>query len=143
MATTNSFENFDRKEKTKISSNRSFGLVFSGVFFILAFFAWKKGSNYLAIWIVLATTMLIMALALPTYLASLNKAWNQFGLLLHRILTPVVMFLMFFTVFMPLGFALRLFGKLSLKKSFDPKVQTYWITRPEPGPTPESMKLSF
>lgn len=143
MASTGSFENFDRKEKTKISSNRSFGLVFSAVFFILAFFSWKKGSSYLPIWVGLGTLMLIMAFFLPIYLAPLNKAWNRFGLLLHHIVTPIVMFLMFFVVFMPLGFALRLFGKLSLKKGFNSQVQTYWITRAEPGPKPESMKLSF
>lgn len=143
MTSAGSFENFNRKEKTKISSNRSFGLVFSGVFFTLAFFAWKKGSGYLTTWIVFGVVMLIMALALPTYLAPLNKSWNRLGLLLHYIVTPIVMFLMFFVVFMPLGFVLRLFGKLSLKKKFDPQIQTYWITRSEPGPKPESMKLSF
>lgn len=53
------------------------------------------------------------------------------------------MFLMFFVVFMPLGYALRVVGKLSLKKGFNSQIQSYWITRAQPGPQPESMKFSF
>lgn len=143
MASTGSFENFDRKEKTKISSNRSFGLVFSIIFIVLALLAWKKGSPRFPVWTVLASLMLVLTLLKPSLLAPLNKAWNRFGLLLHSVITPIVMFLMFFMVFMPLGFFLRQLGKLSLKKDFDAQTQSYWIPRSEPGPKPETMKLSF
>lgn len=143
MAATSSFENFDRKEKMKISSNRSFGFVFTAFFFLLSFLAWKKQSQILPVWLALGILMLIMATFLPSYLSFLNKTWNRFGLLLHRIVTPVVMFLMFFGVFLPIGFFLRVIGKLSLKKSFDPNLKTYWIPRSEPGPKPDSMKFSF
>lgn len=143
METSGSFENFNRKEKLKSSSNRSFGFVFSGLFFLFSILAWENGSERFPMWIALGILMLIMALALPAFLSPLNKAWNSFGLLIHRIVTPIVMLLMFFAVFTPLGYALRLFGKLSLKKGFDLNAKTYWITRSEPGPKPESMKLSF
>lgn len=143
MASTGSFENYDREELVKTSSNRSFGLVFSAVFFILAYFAWKKGSAYLPLWVCSGFLFLFFAVFLSNFLAPLNIAWSKFGLLLHKIVTPVVMSLMFFVVFAPIGCLLRVLNKLSLKKGFDSEVQSYWITRQDPGPKSETMKLSF
>lgn len=143
MKQSGTFENFDRKEKVKIASERSFGVIFSILFFTLAVLAWRRQSAILPIYITAGSVTLALTLIAPFILRPLNLAWGRLGLLLHKVMTPVIMALMFFVVFLPLGFALTFFKKLSLQKSFDKELKTYWISRPESSPTPASMKNSF
>jgi len=78
-----------------------------------------------------------LALVAPRALKPLNILWFRFGLLLHAIITPVVLGLMFFTVITPLGWLMRAFGKRPLSLGFDRTATSYWIHRTPPGPAPD------
>ena len=136
-------ENLARNEEIKTSSDRAFGVVFTVVFAIIA--AWPLLGGELPRWWALAISGLFLAASLvrPSVLAPLNRLWTRFGLLLHRIVNPLVMGLMFFVVVTPMGVIMRLAGKDPMRLRRDPAAATYWIEREPPGPAPETMKQQF
>lgn len=136
-------ENLARSEEIKTSSDRAFGLVFTVVFAIVA--AWPLIGGALPRWWALAIAGLFLAASLirPSVLAPLNRLWTRFGLLLHKIVNPLVMGLMFFLMVTPMGLVMRLAGKDPMRLRRDPNAETYWIEREPPGPAPESMKQQF
>jgi hypothetical protein len=67
----------------------------------------------------------------------------RFGLLLGRLVSPIVVGVLFFVVFTPFGLVMRAFGYDPLRLKADPRASTYWIERSPPGPAPESMKDQF
>ena len=79
----------------------------------------------------------------PKLLAPFNRLWARFGLLLHRITSPLVLGIMFFAVITPMGWIMRALGKDLLRLKIDPAATSYWIARTPPGPTPESLKDQF
>ena len=117
-----------KKKGTKISSNRSFGLVFFVLF--LAISLWPLlGGKDLRIWaLVFSVIFLILGILNSKILQPLNKIWFLFGLFLGNIVSPIVMSAVFFLVVTPTGFLVRLFGKdlLKLKKN---NRSTYWIMK--------------
>ena len=76
-------------------------------------------------------------------LAPFNALWFRFGLLLHRVVSPVILALLFFTTVAPVGLLMRAFGKDPLRLKKDRAADSYWILREPPGPSPESMKQQF
>jgi hypothetical protein len=123
------------------SSDRSFGFVFAAVFTIIG--CWPLIHWAAPRWWALGIGAAFAAVALvrPQLLHLLNRAWLAFGRLLHRVVSPLVMGMVFFTVVTPTGWIMRWRGKdvLSLKRR--PDLKSYWITR-EPSQT-ESMKNQF
>ena len=136
-------ENLSREQAVKMGSERSFGLVFTAVFLIIG--CWPLIGAEAPRWWALGVAGLFLLLALlkPDLLAPLNRAWLRFGLLLHRIVSPLVLGLMFALVFVPIGLLLRLFGKDPLRLRLDPAAQSYWIEREPPGPAADSMTNQF
>jgi len=131
------------KQTVAGSSDRSFGVVFTIVFTLIGFWPLQHALEPRWWALVLAVLFSVAALATPKILAPLNRIWTRFGLLLHTIVSPVILALMFFGVFTPMGFVKRLFGSDDMGLSFDAKATSYWKTREPPGPTPESMKNQF
>ena len=84
-----------------------------------------------------------LALLLSRALAPLNRLWSRFGLLLSKIVSPIVLALLYFLTVVPVGLLMRLSGKDPLRLRFDPKAESYWIPRTPPGPAPDSMKNQF
>jgi hypothetical protein len=76
-------------------------------------------------------------------LAPLNRLWLKFGLLLHKVVSPIVLGVMFFLVITPIGLTMRAFGKNPLRLKLDKQSGSYWIERVPPGPAPESLKDQF
>ena len=76
-------------------------------------------------------------------LGPLNKAWLAFGALLHSIVSPVVMGVLFLGAVLPTGLMLRLFGRDGLRLKREPSRTSYWIDRTPPGPEPESLRQQF
>lgn len=136
-------ESFDRAEGTSGSSNRSFGLVFAVVFAIVALLPLLGGGPPRMWSLGIAAVFAVLAFALPRVLAPLNRLWLKFGLLLHRIVNPVVLGIMFFLVVTPTGLLMRLFGKDPLRLKREPSAASYWIERTPPGPKPESLGDQF
>lgn len=136
-------ERMVREETVQGSSDRSFGLVFAAVFAIIGL--WPLiGDGAVRIWS-LAVSLVFLALALlrPMVLAPLNRLWTRFGLLLHHIVNPIIMGLLFYLVVTPTGLVMRMLGKDLLRLRFDPQAKSYWIERQPPGPAPETMKDQF
>lgn len=126
-----------------MGSERSFGLVFVVVFAVIGFWPLLKGEP-LRLWALgAAAVLLVLALAVPAALKPFNRLWFRFGLLLHKVMTPLIMGLMFFGAFMPTGLIMRALGKDILRLKFDPQAQSYWIERHPPGPAPESLRNQF
>tara|TARA_B100000768_G_C11250925_1_gene364072 strand:- start:1121 stop:1510 length:390 start_codon:yes stop_codon:yes gene_type:complete len=116
------------KNKIKISSNKSFGLVFSIVFLIVSLLPLLNDGN-IRIWsMVLATIFFSLGLLNSSILNPLNKIWFKFGILLGNFISPIVMGLVFFAVVTPTSLFMRMFGKnlLGLKNS---NKKSYWVER--------------
>ncbi len=135
-------EDLRREEKVEGSSNRGFGLVFAVVFAIVGVLkAWNESIWSLA-WLAAAAAMLGIAFFLPAVLTPFNRLWTRFGLLLFRIVNPVVMFLVYIICIVPMGVVMRAFGWDPMRRKFDPAAGSYWIHRGADA-APGSMKNQF
>ena len=117
-------------EDIKISSNRSFGIVFFIVFLIIAIYPLINNAD-LRIWsLIISIIFLILGLINSKLLTPLNKLWFKFGIFLGKLISPIIMGIIFFFVVTPIGLLLRIFGKdvLNLKKN---SLTSYWIDRKE------------
>jgi hypothetical protein len=135
-------ENIGRPDDVRMGSERSFGLVIAAVLCIVAAIRWWHGAG---IWYLLVAAAVLAAIALtaPRLLRPLNIVWFRFGLLLHAVMTPLILGLMFYTTITPIGWLMRAFGKRPLALEFDPKASSYWIHRTPPGPAPDSLTNQF
>ena len=112
----------------QISSNRSFGILFSILFAIIAFWPIING-NPLRLWpIPISVIFLILGLLNSKLLNPLNVVWVKFGELLGRIIAPIVMAIIYFIIITPIGLFMRLIRKDLLNLKFS-KANTYWIKR--------------
>ena len=126
--------------KIKISSNRSFGLVFFVVFLIVALWPLKYEED-IRLWsLVLSIIFFILGILNSQLLTPLNKLWFKFGMFLGLIVSPIVMGIVYFLVVTPIGIFMRLLGKDLLKTSKAKNASTYWIKRIEKQST---MKKQF
>jgi len=124
-------------------SERGFGIVFAVVFLLLALFPLLGGGTPFYWAFGLAAAFLLLAFVWPRALAPLNLVWFKFGLLLHRIVSPVIMTLLYFVAVTPTGLVMRLFGKNLLRLRKPAKATSYWIERRPPGPEPASLRNQF
>jgi hypothetical protein len=117
---------------TEQSSEKSFGIVFSIVFFIVGLYP-LVNSEGLRIWaLIVSVVFLLLAFVTPKVLILPNKLWFKFGMLLGSIIAPIVMALVYFLTVLPTGLIMRLLGKDLLKQKLDKNTKSYWIERSEP-----------
>ena len=115
----------------KVGSNRSFGIVFFIVFLLIATYPLLKG-NDLRFWsLLISFGFLILGLINSKILSPLNKLWFKFGLILGKIISPLIMGIIFFVVVTPIGVAMRLLKKDLLNLKYNQK-ETYWIEKTGP-----------
>ena len=125
---------------TEQSSEKSFGVVFSIVFLIIALYPLIT-SEGLRIWaLVVSIIFFLLAFLAPKILVLPNKLWFKFGLLIGSIVAPIVITLVYFVTVVPTGLIMRLLGKDLLKQKLDKNAKSYWIERKEPM---GSMKNQF
>lgn len=125
------------------ASNRSFGVVFTVFFGIIGLLP-LLNAHSVRVWaLIFSAIFLVLALFAPTCLALLNRLWMQFGALLHRIVSPVALAILFFIVVTPIALLMRILGKDPLRMRLDTNAKSYWIVREPPGPKPESLKDQF
>ena len=118
-------------DEIKISSNRSFGVVFFIVFLLIAIYPLLKG-NELRIWsLIISFSFLGLGLINSKLLTPLNKLWFKFGLLLGKFISPLIMGIIFFVVVTPIGIIMRLLKKDLLNLKFN-KQKSYWIKKTGP-----------
>lgn len=142
---TNHHEHFARKDDTPTPSERGFGITFAVVFALLALWLWLRKD--LPVWAVvsagLGAATLAAAYFAPTALRPFNRLWFRFGMLLHHIVTPAIMGLLFFLVVTPMGIVMRAMGKDFLRLRRGPDAGNYWIERKPETDAQTSMKNQF
>ena len=115
----------------KISSNRSFGVVFFILFVLIALYPLLKG-NDLRIWsLLISFGFLILGVINSRILTPLNKLWFKFGLLLGKIVSPIIMGIIFFIIVTPIGVVMRLLNKDLLNLKYNQQ-NSYWIKKTGP-----------
>ena len=118
-------------KEVQIGSNRSFGIVFFLVFLIISLYPYLN-QNDIRIWsLILSIIFLILGLLNSKILSPLNKLWFKFGLLLAKIISPIVMGIIFFFVVTPIGLLMRCLRKDILNLKYNNN-NTYWSKRSGP-----------
>ena len=112
---------------TPLPSNKKFGLLFFGIFLALALYANYKNEATVIIGLLLLTSgfFLISSFFYQALLTPLNKAWFMFGLALGKIVSPIVLGIIFFGLITPIALIARLLGRDELKLK-RPKKSSYW-----------------
>ena len=114
------------------SSPKSFGIVFSIVFLIVALYPLINSDGF-RIWaLVVSIIFFLLAFLAPKILVLPNKLWFKFGLLIGSIVAPIIMAFVYFVTVLPTGLIMRLLGKDLLKQKLDKNAKSYWIERSEP-----------
>jgi hypothetical protein len=125
-------------------SERKFGFLFAAIFCGLSIYAYYKNWHALVVAAYFATGCILwlIALVMPGILAPLNKAWFWLGQTMGKIVSPVVLGIIFFLLITPIAALGRLFGRDELKLKRSPQ-ESYWVERSPPGPDPDSFKNQF
>lgn len=130
----------NKHEELKVGSEKSFGIVFAIVFFVIALYP-LLGSEDIHVWaLIMSFICIALAYFLPGMLSVPNKLWFKLGLLLGSIITPIVMSIIYFVSVMPTGIIVKLLGKDLLNQHFDRNKDSYWMERDKPV---GSMKNQF
>lgn len=132
-----------RQPAAKIGSERAFGLVFAAVFLLVSL--WPLVERAPPRWwaIIVAAIFAMSAWIAPRVLAPLNRLWFRFGELLHRIVSPIALGVIFFGVVTPYAVVMRLFGRDALLLRKGSARPSYWVRREPPGPPPDSFHNQF
>ena len=121
----------NKMNEINISSNKSFGIIFFIFFLLISLYPIINEEN-IRIWsLIVSLIFLILGIKNSIILSPLNKLWFRFGLLLGRIISPIIMGVIFFLVVTPTGLLMRLFNQDLLKLKFN-KNQSYWIAKNDP-----------
>lgn len=126
-----------------LPSNRSFGWTFTVVFVAAGLYGLWQGGALLSWLLAAAAVMALVTTMRAAWLAPLNRAWMKLGELMGRVVSPLVLGIIFFGVFAPVGMVMRLFGRDALSRSFDAAKRSYWVERTPPGPPEGSFRDMF
>ena len=118
----------EQTKDIKLGSNRSFGIVFFIVFLLVGFYPMLNDENARVWSLVIALIFLTLGLLNSKLLLPLNKMWFKFGMLLGKIVSPLIMGIIFFFVVTPIGLIMRMLGKDLLNLKFNSQ-KSYWIKR--------------
>ena len=115
----------------KIGSNKSFGIVFFIVFFLISLYPLTNQEN-IRVWsLIISLIFLILGLLNSKLLSPLNKLWFKFGIVLGKIISPIIMCIIFFFVVTPIALSMKLLKRDLLNLKFN-KTSTYWIEKSGP-----------
>ena len=131
------------RQSAKPGSERSFGLVFAGAFLLVSFWPLLHHASPRLWSLAIAVVFALCAWLAPRVLAPLNRIWFRFGELLHRIVSPIALGVIFFGVITPYAFVMRLFGRDALLLRKQSARPSYWVRREPPGPPPDSFHNQF
>ena len=114
-------------------------------FALLAAFTWWHRGMSTTFYITAGVSAIfaVFTLVAPRLLRPLNLVWLKFGLLLHKIVNPIIMGLLFFGVFTPMGVVMRLFGVDFLQMKRKPATESHWSIKRDDGLADSSMKNQF
>jgi hypothetical protein len=122
--------------RPELPSNRSFGWTFAAVFALVALLAYP--------WLIgVAALIALVTVTRAHWLAPFNRAWMRLGALLHHVVSPLMLGLIYFAVFTPVGIVMRLAGRDALLRRWDRAAPSYWVRRDPPGPADGSFRDMF
>jgi hypothetical protein len=125
-------------------SIKNFGLTFAVVLGVIALWPLVFRSEHPRYWALgLGLTFAASAYLAPGLLKPLNFLWFKLGMLLHKIVNPIVLGIMFLVLITPIALVLRLLGKKLIPLTFEHDKASYWIERIPPGPAPDSLRNQF
>jgi len=136
-------EDLTREQYVQESSNRGFGLVIAGVFLLIGMAPLRHGYPPRRWALATAGVLALVALVRPILLATINRLWTKFGIVLGKVVSPIALGVLFYGVLTPLAIVIRLTGKDPLHLKLDPAAGSYWVLRKPPGPPPDSMTNQF
>jgi hypothetical protein len=138
-------EDFSRHDDIKSGTDRSFGLTVGGILVLIAAArSYFHGLGWVQYGLVgIGVVLILLGLIAPSSLHGLHRAWVRLGLIVFRVINPVVLGLIYAVVIVPIGFLMRLTGRDPLHLEFDARAESYWVTRDPPGPAPDSMTDQF
>tara|TARA_B100000767_G_C19660441_1_gene490721 strand:- start:343 stop:744 length:402 start_codon:yes stop_codon:yes gene_type:complete len=129
--------------KIQLPSNKKFGLFFTLVFSLVAiYFYTKLNFNALIVFSILSLLMLFITILKDDLLFPLNKLWMKVGILIGKIVSPVLMGIIFFGMFMPLSIGMMVFGRDELRLNMKIR-KSYWKEKDLMNPISESFKNQF
>jgi hypothetical protein len=132
----------DKAPQHKSASNRSFGLLMAAVLALVAGLQLARDGAALA-WLMAAAFFLVVAIAMPRLLLPLKRLWLKLGSVLHLVISPIVLGILYVFSIVTVGLLTRLFGKDLLALKWNAAATSYWIRREPPGPSPHSLKNQF
>jgi hypothetical protein len=143
MARHDIHENLSRDDPTAPGSERSFGLVIAVALGCLGLLSWlHSGKAWPWLWSA-AALFALFGLLWPAALVPLNRAWTRLGLLIHFVVEPFVLGLVFYGAVLPIGLLMRAKRRDPLHLEIERDRTSYWIEREPPGPQPHTMKNQF
>ena len=127
----------------QLPSNKKVGFFFAVIFLFLALYFYNNAGQALALSsLSISVFFLLVALFFDTVLLPLNKLWMKLGLLLGMIVSPLVMGIIFFTLFVPIGLIMRLFGRDELRLKMRPR-DSHWKPRENEASCSDSFNHQF
>ena len=126
--------------KAKKGSNKSFGIVFFIVFLLIGIWPLINNETYRLWSFVISIIFLILGLSNSKLLTPLNNLWFKFGIFLGKIISPLIMAIIFFLIVTPIGIIMKILKKDLLNLKFNNKKETYWIEKSGPN---SKMKNQF
>lgn len=140
---TQHHETLNRPDDVPRASNRSVGLLFAVIFGLTG--AWPLfGGDGPRIWALsVACGLVVLSLALPRALTPLAWAWLGLGHVLHLVVSPLILGLVYVVAVVPTGLYVKATGKDPLRLKRDPEAKSYWIERDPPGPDPKTLHQQF
>ena len=136
-------ENLVRREEIAGPSNRRFGLTMGAAFIVIGGIRALLGHVHSEWWLGAGLVVAFFAIFWPVALTPFNRLWLKLGLVLNKIVNPIVMTLLFGSTIVPIGALMRLRGKDPLRLRLRPDAASYWIEREPPEPALEAMKNQF
>ena len=133
----------EHDEITVGPSERNFGFTMATAFALIGSFGLYRGSSHAPVWLCIAAVFAGLTLWRPQSLQLANRAWLRLGLLMYRVVNPLIMAILFFGAILPIGLVMRVFGKDFLRLARDASSPTYWLPRSDPRPPSESMRQQF
>jgi Saxitoxin biosynthesis operon protein SxtJ len=129
--------------QAKTASSRSFGLLITFALTLVGGLSYWHGGDGSAAWFVAAALFLAVSLAMPRLLLPLKRLWLRLGSVLHTVMSPIILGLLYLFSIVTVGLLVRVFGKDLLSLRRDAAAASYWIRREPPGPSRESLRNQF
>ena len=119
------------KDNMKLGSNRSFGIVFFIFFLILGLYPLVNNGEIITWFLLVSFLFFVLGIINSKLLTPLNKLWFKFGIFLGKIISPLIMMLIFFLVVTPIGLFMRIIGRDLLGMKFN-RDKSYWLEKKGP-----------